>query len=130
MYPTHLKHKPILVADNYENKDGEYTDCKALSIGEAQWNNEEISAKIWRHTGKRWSRQCEEIPLHRCLDLTILILSAFLKDSETDLSNTYLGEKVHDKTKISKIKKYIEENPDLMQRIGEIKRVLGKYDKV
>lgn len=30
--------------------------------------------KIWRHHGTRRSRQFEELPLHRNLDLTILLL--------------------------------------------------------
>ena len=25
----------------------------------------DISAKVWRHTGEKWSRQSEEMPLHR-----------------------------------------------------------------
>jgi hypothetical protein len=32
----------------------------------------EISAKVWRYTGEKWSRQSEELPLHRILDLAIL----------------------------------------------------------
>ena len=45
--PTHLKHKPIIAVDNYDNA----SDAKALSIGEAQWENNatDISAKIFRH---------------------------------------------------------------------------------
>ncbi len=26
---------------------------------------------VWRHTGEKWSRQSEELPLHRVLDLAI-----------------------------------------------------------
>ncbi len=80
--PTTLKHKPVIVADNYENVDGRYayqTDAKGLSLGLAQWNDRgkvEISAKVWRHTGEKWSRQSEELPLHRVLDLTILVCRA------------------------------------------------------
>jgi len=77
--PTYLKHKPVIVADNYENVDGRYaghTDAKGLSLGLAQWNDRgkvEISAKVWRYTGEKWSRQSEELPLHRVLDLAILV---------------------------------------------------------
>ncbi|NLM45290.1 MAG: hypothetical protein GX200_00615 [Firmicutes bacterium] len=80
--PTTLKHKPVIVADNYENVDGRYayqTDAKGLSLGLAQWNDRgkvEISAKVWRHTGEKWSRQSEELPLHRVLDLAILVCRA------------------------------------------------------
>lgn len=77
--PTTLKHKPVIVSENYENIDGRSaydTDAKGLSLGLAQWNDRgrvDISAKIWRYTGEKWSRQSEEMPLHRVLDLAILI---------------------------------------------------------
>ena len=77
--PTNLKHKPVIVSENYENVDGRYaynTDAKGVSLGLAQWNDRgkvDISAKVWRHTGEKWSRQSEELPLHRVLDLAILV---------------------------------------------------------
>ncbi len=77
--PTTLKHKPVIVSENYENVDGRYahnSDAKGLSLGLAQWNDRgkvDISAKVWRYTGEKWSRQSEELPLHRVLDLSILI---------------------------------------------------------
>lgn len=80
--PTTLKHKPVIVSENYENVDGRrayQSDAKGLSLGLAQWNDRgklEISAKVWRHTGEKWSRQSEELPLHRALDLAILICRA------------------------------------------------------
>lgn len=77
--PTTLKHHPVIVSDNYEQVDGRragHSDAKGLSLGLAQWNDRgkvEISAKVWRYTGERWSRQSEELPLHRVLDLALLI---------------------------------------------------------
>lgn len=77
--PTTLKHKPVIVSENYENVDGRYaynSDAKGISLGLAQWNDRgkvDISAKVWRHTGEKWSRQSEELPLHRVLDLAILV---------------------------------------------------------
>ncbi|RYD19281.1 MAG: hypothetical protein EOP88_19580 [Verrucomicrobiaceae bacterium] len=77
--PTHLKHKPVFVAENYNEIDGRYaskSDVQGLSLGLAQWNEKgqvDISAKVWRHTGERWSRQSEEMPLHRVLDLALFI---------------------------------------------------------
>jgi len=77
--PTTLKHKPVIVCENYESIDGRYaykTDAKGLSLGLAQWNDRgkvDISAKVWRYTGEKWSRQSEELPLHRVLDLAILV---------------------------------------------------------
>jgi hypothetical protein len=77
--PTTLKHKPVIVAEDYAKIDGRSagsTDTQGLSLGLAQWNDRgkvDISAKVWRYTGEKWSRQSEELPLHRVLDLSILI---------------------------------------------------------
>ncbi|MDO4540641.1 MAG: DUF6530 family protein [Syntrophomonadaceae bacterium] len=77
--PNNLKHKPVIVVENYAQLDGREagnTDAQGLSLGLAQWNDRgrvDISAKVWRHTGEKWSRQSEELPLHRVLDLAILV---------------------------------------------------------
>ena len=82
--PTTLKHKPVLVAEDYGRIDGRTaygSDAQGLSLGLAQWNDRgkvDISAKVWRHTGEKWSRQSEELPLHRVLDLAILACRAQL----------------------------------------------------
>ncbi|MGI5997797.1 MAG: DUF6530 family protein [Lutispora sp.] len=95
--PTTLKHKPVIVSENYENVDGRYaynTDAKGLSLGLAQWNDRgkvDISAKVWRYTGEKWSRQSEELPLHRVLDLAILVCRAKLHFREA-----YRYEKLYD----------------------------------
>ena len=78
--PTELKHKPVIVSEDYGRIDGRKalnSDTQGLSLGLAQWNERgtvDISAKVWRHTGGKWSRQSEELPLHRVLDLAILIV--------------------------------------------------------
>jgi hypothetical protein len=95
--PTTLKHKPVVVVENYEHIDGRSaydSDAKGLSLGLAQWNDRgsiEISAKVWRHTGEKWSRQSEELPLHRVLDLAILIAR-----SKEYFSEAYRFEKLYD----------------------------------
>ena len=77
--PTTLKHKPVIISENYERVDGRQcydSDAKGLSLGLAQWNDRgrvEISAKVWRYTGEKWSRQSEELPLTRVIDLAILV---------------------------------------------------------
>lgn len=97
--PTALKHKPVIVSENYENVDGRYannSDAKGLSLGLAQWNDRgkvDISAKVWRYTGEKWSRQSEELPLHRVLDLAILICRALLHFREA-----YRYENLYDKS--------------------------------
>jgi len=95
--PTTLKHKPVIVSENYENVDGRYaynSDAKGLSLGLAQWNDRgkvDVSAKVWRYTGEKWSRQSEEMPLHRVIDLAILICRAKLHFREA-----YRYEKLYD----------------------------------
>jgi hypothetical protein len=95
--PNHLKHKPVFVADHYAAIDGPYannTDVQGLSLGLAQWNdrgNVDISAKVWRHTDKKWSRQSEELPLHRVLDLTLLICEVL-----KHMRESYRYEKLYD----------------------------------
>jgi len=98
--PTTLKHKPVIVSEDYENIDGRNaynSDAKGLSLGLAQWNDRgklEISAKVWRFTGEKWSRQSEELPLHRVIDLAILICRATLHFREA-----YRYEKLYDPQK-------------------------------
>ncbi len=76
--PTNLKHKPVIVSEEYDKIDGRIkgSDAKGLSIGLAQWSDRgkvSASAKVWRHTGEKWSRQSEEMPLHRVVDLAIFL---------------------------------------------------------
>ena len=105
--PSTLKHKPVIVSENYENVDGRYaynTDAKGISLGLAQWNDRgkvDISAKVWRYTGAKWSRQSEELPLHRVLDLAIFICRTRAYFSE----EAYRHEKLYDpeKTQIDRI---------------------------
>ncbi len=98
--PTSLKHKPVIISQNYENVDGRHayhSDAKGLSLGLAQWNDRgkvEISAKVWRYTGEKWSRQSEELPLHRVLDLAILVCRGMLHFREA-----YRYEKLYDPAK-------------------------------
>lgn len=95
--PTNLKHKPVIVSENYESVDGRnayHTDAKGLSLGLAQWNDRgkvDISAKVWRYTGEKWSRQSEELPLHRVLDLAILVCRA-----KSHFREAYRYEKLYD----------------------------------
>jgi len=104
--PTSLKHKPVIVSENYENVDGRtayHSDAKGLSLGLAQWNDRgkvDISAKVWRYTGEKWSRQSEELPLHRVLDLAILVCRA-----KQYFGEAYRYEKLYDteKTTIDRI---------------------------
>jgi len=80
--PVNLKHKPCICVEDYANVDGRRShgsDAQGLSLGLAQWNDRgrvDASCKVWRFSGGRWSRQSEELPLHRVLDLAILLVRA------------------------------------------------------
>ena len=95
--PKTLKHKPVIVTEDYENIDGRKaynTDAKGLSLGLAQWNDRgklDVSAKVWRYTGEKWSRQSEEMPMHRVLDLAILTCRSYLY-----FQNAYRYPKLYD----------------------------------
>ena len=116
--PTYLKHKPVIVSENYENVDGRYaydSDAKGLSLGLAQWNDRgrvDISAKVWRYTGEKWSRQSEELPLHRVLDLAIMVCRA-----QQYFREAYRYPKLYD-----------EENRVVETKSGE--ELYSHYDKV
>ncbi|MDD3096083.1 MAG: DUF6530 family protein [Candidatus Neomarinimicrobiota bacterium] len=100
--PTELKHKPVIISEDYDRIDGRNrnSEAKGLSLGLAQWNERgklDISAKIWRHTGGKWSRQSEEMPLHRVLDLAILICRSrlyFLERYKKENSDFPLPERI------------------------------------
>ena len=130
--PKHLGHKPIVSVNDYDKVDGMYrnnTDAKALSIGYAQWDNNELSMKVWRKR-KRWSPQSEELPLHRNLDLTILLLhvlfdeapnpDSFLVKAKTLFSEDQEGG-------IEEIKKYYQKNKSFLEpRLKELRELLNK----
>lgn len=96
--PTHLKHKPVIVAENYANIDGRtayQTDAQGLSLGLAQWNDRgkvDISAKVWRD---------HLPPVCRVLDLAILVC-----ETELYFKEAYRHEHLYD-----------EENP-VINRVG------------
>jgi hypothetical protein len=76
--PYSLKHKPVFLLP-YEEHDGPFareTDCKFLSVGWAQYDPGGISVKTLRHTDIKWSRQSEELPIHRAIDLVLLLANA------------------------------------------------------
>lgn len=130
--PKHLSHKPLVSVNDYDKVDGMYrnnTDAKALSIGYAQWDNNELSMKVWRKR-KRWSPQSEELPLHRNLDLTILLLhvlfdetpnpDSFLVKAQTLFSEDQKGG-------IEEIKKYYQKNKSFLEpRLKELRELLNK----
>ncbi len=129
--PTHLKHKPIIGVNDYEKIDSIYannSDVKALSIGQAQYDNNQISLKVWRHTEKKWSRQNEEIPIHRNIDLTILLIGSLLTDISSKYPATSLREEIINENKVIEIQNYYKKNETYLKpRLEELKSVLDKF---
>ena len=127
--PKHLGHKPLVSVDDYESMDGQYanhTDAKALSIGHAQYDYDEISMKVWRRKS-RWSPQSEELPIHRNLDLTILLLNVLLGEESNNAAPEWKisGEEWEKE----EIRKYYRENIKVLKpRLKEIKELLNKME--
>jgi hypothetical protein len=76
--PEYLQHKPVFGVPFFDHDPGREgdTDCQHISVGWAQWDDKEISAKVFRHGEQKWSRQSEELPLARLVDLTSLVVLA------------------------------------------------------
>lgn len=142
--PKHLKHKPIVVLEDYNQVDGIHankTDAKGLSIGLAQWSDvhgKELSAKVWRHTGDggQWSRQSEELPLHRVLDLaSLLCASIYYVDNNklpSDEAKDFKVELVEDSELLEQLKKGLKDEKTRnalevsLKRLSEQLKCLGR----
>ncbi len=130
------KHKPIVSVDDYNKIDGKYaglnTDAQALSLGKAQYDNKEISAKVWRKVHGRWSRESEELPLHRNLDLSILFIKTLIKGyNRQSISNTNEDKTltIHEANgEIQDIMTYYEANKHILEpRLKELKKLLEEW---
>jgi hypothetical protein len=129
--PEHLQHKPIIAVNDYDKKDGQYapnSDAKALSIGQAQYDEDEISAKVFRHTGQNWSRQSEELPIHRVLDLAILIVASMQSIQGGQKSVASLKETIISPARHEELLDYYKVNKKILQpRLDELKKLLGVF---
>lgn len=122
--PTWLSHKPIIAVD-YQNRDAEVGagDALFLSIGRSTWDNDSISAKIWRESDGRWSRQSEDVPLWRLLDLAILFVS-ILKEKRSVLNEIIVND-----ADVQFLNEKMKENEGLYRpRLEELARLLHSSD--
>lgn len=78
-FPHQIAHSPVYgLRYNAHDPDREgNSDAHWLTIGWSQWDENEPSAKVVRHSGQRWSRQSEEIPVSRLVDLTTLLAKVY-----------------------------------------------------
>lgn len=129
--PTHLAHKPITSVDDYSQHDGIYannTDVESLSIGKAQYDGNEISAKVFRYTGNKWSRQSEELPLHRVIDLSTVILNSILLSGSIPLPPTNLNLNIINHDDLSMIVSYYKQHRDiLLPKLQELQASLNYF---
>ena len=129
--PQNLSHKPIIAVNDYDKIDGIYstsTDAKAISIGEAQYDNTQISLKVWRNTGSQWSRQSEELPLHRVIDLCRLLVSSI---SAPGGITTTLNETVVQADRVIEIDDYYANNQVMLDaKLSELKILLNKLSHI
>jgi hypothetical protein len=127
--PTHLSHKPIIGVNDYDRIDGQFTpntDAQALSIGQAQYDEREISVKVFRHTGNKWSPQSEELPPHRALDLTILIITSMLTNPITNSVISHLNEQIVEPRRVQEITAYYNANRQVIRsKLEEIRDLLN-----
>lgn len=130
--PQNRAHKPIVSVYGYDQIDGpnKETDAQALSIGQATWNNDLISLKIWRHNGDRWSRQSEDVPIHRCLDLAILFLASLKINKDLPCPPCSLQLTVDKEDLFDKIRNFYED-PDNKEhidaRLNELRNLLNEW---
>ena len=124
--PTWLKHKPIIVVDEYSNKDAYSSDAHFLSIGKAQWDNEDYSAKVWRYSedAEKWSRQSEELPIPRILDLATLVIAAIQGDK------TWMNEQILNSEDYEGLCDYLKDNMAIYsERINTLARLIKRTEK-
>ncbi|MCC8035484.1 MAG: DUF6530 family protein [Rikenellaceae bacterium] len=132
--PDHLSHKPITVAE-YPNHDGPYqnnTDVEYLTVGIAQYdtsrNPKEISAKVLRKVDGKWSRQSEELPIHRVFDLASMVLQSVVISNADSFPVTPFNVTVHDHPQINAIKDYYHDNRCfLLPKLYDLKEILDFF---
>ena len=132
--PNNPNHKPIIVVRDYDQIDGMYKGCdaKTLSIGLAQYDDSDISLKVFRHSATRWSPQSEELPIHRVLDLSILLLRTLAPEQDF-LLQTPISTRMVDLSSANQNKEDIlrhcrNDRSNLIPRIEELKYLLNAID--
>ena len=129
--PTHLTHKPITPVDDYSQHDGKYankTDVQSLTIGKAQYDGNEISAKVFRQVNGKWSRQSEELPLHRIFDLGTTTLKSILMSADVPQPLTALNVSAIQPNELHSILSYYKANRNiLLPKLQELQILLNYF---
>ena len=64
--------------------DHDSDDARFISVGRAQYNNDELSVKMIRWSGYGWSRQSEEVPVQRLPFMMAMLLNAIYRVQHKD----------------------------------------------
>ena len=124
--PRYLSHTPIVGLD-YESQDASAGDAKYLSLGKATWAQgyKDYSAKVFRLTNEgtelaKWSRQSEELPLWRVLDLATLLVAS-IQHTKSRLQEELVGTQ----DELEELNAFLVENyNEYAPRLIELRRLL------
>ncbi len=137
--PQHLDHKPVYALP-YQSFDGIYagdTDIRYISLGIAQYDGDSVSIKTMRHTGGKWSRQSEELPLHRPIDMTLFLAKVIfdVANGTVDIPSGTLINQTSDIPitqeqrsygEMASYNQFLSQNKDLLQeRLNSLRDVLN-----
>lgn len=132
--PMHLTHKPVIATEDARTADdpehnGSWTDVRSLSIGKAQWDDPDaFSVKVWRSVSGRWTRQSEEVPLHRALDLAILVVTAMIEERSGAITGHHLNPVIVDPQGLNELHDFINDNRGLLtERLIELNYLILEY---
>jgi len=127
--PTWLAHKPIIACKYGVGFGDDSEDARYLSIGRAQYDQECASVKIFRYTGKRWSRQSEEVPIHRLGYLMQLFISAIKIVQSEKTPQTSLHEEIVSPDELEFLRAEMHAHRDeIIHSLKEIKTLLVDVD--
>lgn len=120
--PLHLSHKAIFMVP-YEPFDGFFageTDAIYVSLGLAQWreddDTDDLSVKVWRKSSKRWSRQSEELPVHRAVDLCVLMTKALYQEEQLVNGNLLMRSGTFEHQKEDMLSLRLNDIPDVFYK--------------
>ena len=138
-FPDQIQHSPVFVVPYFghdPNRENN-TDAQFISLGWSQWDGDEPAAKVVRHSGERWSRQSEELPLARLVDLAILTAlalsegSSFTKIEKDVFENQTSSIDVAYGSKRNRayLSDTLKSDEALKRRFRELYRILKSVDK-
>lgn len=123
--PQNLGHKPLIEDTTYKQTDASFygapTDAEAISIGKAIYDQNEISVKLWRYGNSKWSRQSEELPLHRVIDMATFIINNLKSISNPSLIS-------NSNNNIQEIRNYyLTNNREFNKKIIELETAINNF---